>query len=170
MHGRSIFLVASLLLPIIASPAPVNHVTPRENSAIERRNNFSMAQLYRDLLKRAPLIEALPEEALYDVIHESKRSVSEETEDGDDDDDEFEASSEIPDRRRVKAAGGGPGKRRVKAAGGGPGKRRVKAAGGGPGKIRVKAAGGGPGKRRVKAAGGGPGKRRIKAAGGGPGR
>ena len=156
-------------------------------SIVESRSDFSIAQLYRDLSKREPLVEALPEQASY-VVADKIRRITTET--------SIEASKEeeLTDKRSVKNPGGGPIKRgRMKNPGGGPTKRvadateadmekrRMKSPGGGPTKRgRTKNPGGGPTKRatdstevdmekrRMKSPGGGPTRRRVKSPGGGP--
>ncbi|KAE8836664.1 hypothetical protein HRS9139_04762 [Pyrenophora teres f. teres] len=191
MRGRTIFFVASLVLPIMATPLPIDNINQRASTAVEHRTSLSVTQLYRDLFKREPIIEALPEQTSYDAADKIKRDPSEESEDSDAD---LDVTKEGAEKRRMKNAGGGPGRRSMKNPGGGPHKRetessdavlderRVKNAGGGPGKRRVKNAGGGPGRRSMKTPGGGPHKRetessdavlderRVKNAGGGPGK
>jgi len=185
MRGSTIFLLASLALPIIATPVPTNHVDARED-AVERRSAFSIPQLYRDLFKREPLIEALPKQALYDVADKTKRIASEDSIEVGDDGEGAEVADKravyIPgggvtsrDRPGMNVGGGGPTKRdALRNAPGGPGKRMAeKVRPGGPGKREaMKVRPGGPGRREaMKVRPGGPGKRdAMKVRPGGPGR
>ncbi|KAH6863363.1 hypothetical protein B0T12DRAFT_7298 [Alternaria alternata] len=124
MRGRTIFLVASFAFPIIATPVPTDHIEARE-SIVESRSDFSIAQLYRDLSKREPLVEALPEQASY-VVADKIRRITTET--------SIEASKdeELTDKRSVKNPGGGPTKRVADATEADMEKRRMKSPGGGP--------------------------------------
>ncbi|KAF7673854.1 hypothetical protein GT037_008469, partial [Alternaria burnsii] len=59
MHVRAIILAAAMMLPAIAAPvpapAPTSNISPIP--VVERRNDFSIANLFRDLLKREATIE-----------------------------------------------------------------------------------------------------------------
>ncbi|KAF1845118.1 uncharacterized protein K460DRAFT_405392 [Cucurbitaria berberidis CBS 394.84] len=75
MHGRTILLVASLVLPLIAAPLPW-HESSSLNAEINRRDEVSLAEELPDVLKRNPIIEALPVEARPDIVIEGKREES----------------------------------------------------------------------------------------------
>ncbi|CAG5140866.1 uncharacterized protein ALTATR162_LOCUS804 [Alternaria atra] len=57
MHARAIILAAAMVLPIIAAPvpAPISSISPIPT--VERRSDFSVANLFRDLLKRESVVE-----------------------------------------------------------------------------------------------------------------
>ncbi|KAH7398491.1 hypothetical protein BKA66DRAFT_453223 [Pyrenochaeta sp. MPI-SDFR-AT-0127] len=74
MHGRLIFLAASLVLRTFAAPLPANAVDVRHASVQEPRNDFSVMDLLPSFLKREPIIEAIPDAELHGIA-ESQRSV-----------------------------------------------------------------------------------------------
>jgi hypothetical protein len=79
MYGRTLFLFASCVLPIIAAPLPLENVSDNyvilsmllcliseqvENRAVsspERRSTNSLSNLLPAILKRVPTIEAIPD-------------------------------------------------------------------------------------------------------------
>ncbi|KAF5853242.1 hypothetical protein GGP41_001798 [Bipolaris sorokiniana] len=130
MHVRNLFLFGSLAMPIIAMPTSASNVVPRESVPIEQRG-FSVVRVYRDLLKRVPLTEAIPKAASWDEV----------------------VKKDLEERGRpIKGAGGGPSKRDLEERG-----RPIKGAGGGPSKRDPLASGTNLEERgRLKGAGGGP--------------
>jgi hypothetical protein len=45
----------------------------KKDAQLERRNTFSLTSLIRDVIKRTPIVEAIPSEASYDIAIENKR-------------------------------------------------------------------------------------------------
>ncbi|KAJ4371379.1 hypothetical protein N0V83_004596 [Neocucurbitaria cava] len=179
MHGRLILLAASLVVPLLAAPLPDHKVVSRDNT-IELRHDLSVDDAIRDIVKRGPVVEALPIESRSDTTVESKREDPLAEDEDEDEDSEYvddvDISDDLAEKRGLnKTPGGGSGKRGLnKTPGGGSGKRGLnKTPGGGSGKRGLnKTPGGGSGKRGLnKTPGGGSGKRGLnKTPGGGSGR
>ncbi|KAH4194812.1 hypothetical protein HBH42_085210 [Parastagonospora nodorum] len=61
MHGPTILLVASLMVPIFAVPVPAPHINDVSSSvSVAPRDESFVNDLFRNVLRRASIIEALP--------------------------------------------------------------------------------------------------------------
>ncbi|KAH8730721.1 hypothetical protein GQ44DRAFT_699746 [Phaeosphaeriaceae sp. PMI808] len=60
MHGHTLFFLASLILPIIATPLPAHAIAASKQSVAERRNVL-VANVIPAIPKRGSIIEVLPE-------------------------------------------------------------------------------------------------------------
>ncbi|RYO40842.1 hypothetical protein AA0111_g1141 [Alternaria arborescens] len=69
MYTRTIFLMASLALPMFAAPVPTIHEVNKRDVNIEQRDSFSLLDSLRDVVKRYPIIEAIPSDVTFDVEH-----------------------------------------------------------------------------------------------------
>ncbi|CAN9085827.1 unnamed protein product [Alternaria alternata] len=148
MHARAIFLLASAVLPIIAAPMPTSNISPIPTA--ERRDDSSVSNFFRDLLRRVPVTEALPTKASYVVVDESKRDL-----------DGQEEEEEDIVKRRIGFPKGGSSKRAIGFPGGGSDKRRIGFPKGGSSKRGIGFPAGGSDKRGIGFPAGGSDKRRI---------
>ncbi|RMZ74651.1 hypothetical protein GMOD_00003718 [Pyrenophora seminiperda CCB06] len=84
----TIFLMATLVLPIFAAPVPTSQDISVKDANIERSDSFSLSHLLRNTIQRNTVIEAIPSKT--PIAAESKREedvVEDEVEDSVDLDD-----------------------------------------------------------------------------------
>ncbi|OAL53942.1 hypothetical protein IQ07DRAFT_640960 [Pyrenochaeta sp. DS3sAY3a] len=119
MHGRTILLLASLVVPMLAAPTPLVEVVPRDEAVMKRDTGFSLAHVFRDILRREPL--PTPSPASLDALVEP-RSIELDDDDVDDEEetsvDAVDATEEDSDIESRGLGRGGQGSKRGSSRGG----------------------------------------------------
>ncbi|CAO2655604.1 Nn.00g044070.m01.CDS01 [Neocucurbitaria sp. VM-36] len=160
MRGYKFFLFASLAVPIMSAPVAVSENISKKDSNLARRGDVSVTGLLRELFRREPIIEALPESSPYDIIVEgrSEASASEDEVEETLDESEIQDDSDNLEERGVRGGGNNP--RGVRGGGNNP--RGVRGGGNNPRGVR----GGGNNPRGVR--GGGNNPRGVRGGGNNP--
>ncbi|KAH5332424.1 hypothetical protein HBI12_052340 [Parastagonospora nodorum] len=60
MRGSTLFLVASCVLPIFASPVPMEGIKARNVPVLNRRNTLSVTNLFPTIFGKRSIVEAVP--------------------------------------------------------------------------------------------------------------
>ncbi|KAF2853173.1 hypothetical protein T440DRAFT_466159 [Plenodomus tracheiphilus IPT5] len=147
MYGRTLLLVASLAISTFSAPIVIANAPSVGESAVGHRSRAPEAILAKEMLKREPVIEAIPQTAALEIIEGRDNEEEEEEEDLID-------NSELFDDLQERAVRGEPtghhSSRGVRGTG--PNPRGVRGTGHNPRGVR----GTGPNPRGVRGTGHNP--------------
>ncbi|KAH4350996.1 hypothetical protein HBH98_040160 [Parastagonospora nodorum] len=114
MLGHTLFLIAAIVLPVLATPVSSNDVTAKP-SAIENRTSGPVIEILRDDVAKRDALPLVPrEKASYDIIVDSEDDTTEIQDN--------ESLDDLDTRRVREGSGNG---RRVVRPGNGNGRRGV---------------------------------------------
>ncbi|KAG9187406.1 hypothetical protein G6011_05277 [Alternaria panax] len=97
--------MATLILPIFTAPMPSTHEVNKRDANVEHRDSLPLLDSFRNVMKREPIIEAIPSEVTLDVEH--KRGEVDIEVRAEDDIAEVEVAEELDERGITRHNGNG---------------------------------------------------------------